>query len=40
MNPVWEAKILGHLRLTGKHLGFLINFDVPLIENGFNRIII
>ena len=23
MKPVWKAQILGHLRLTGKHLGFL-----------------
>ena len=26
MNPVWKALVLSHLRLTGKHLGFLINF--------------
>ncbi len=29
MNPVWEAQILSHLKLTGKRLGFLINFNVP-----------
>ena len=40
MNPVWEAQILSHLKLTGKHLGFLINFNVPLIKNGIKRIII
>ena len=38
MNPVWKAQILSHLRLTGKRLGFLINFNVPLIKNGINRI--
>lgn len=26
MNPVWEAQLLSHLKLTGKRLGFLINF--------------
>jgi hypothetical protein len=29
-------KVLG----SGKRLGFLINFDVPLIKNGINRIIL
>ena len=40
MNPVWKAQILSHLRLTGKRLGFLINFNVPSIKNGINRIIL
>ncbi len=37
MNPVWEAQILSHLKLTKKRLGFLINFNVPLIKNGIKR---
>ena len=24
MNPVWEAQLLSHLKLTGKRLGFFI----------------
>ena len=40
MNPVWKAQILSHLRLTGKRLGFLINFNVPSIKSGINRIIL
>jgi len=40
MNPVWKAQILSHLRLTGKRLGFLINFNVPFIKDGINRIIL
>ncbi len=40
MNPVWEAQILSHLKLAGKRLGFLINFNVALIKNGIKRIII
>jgi GxxExxY protein len=38
--PVHEALILTHLKLTNKHLGFLINFNVPLIENGIKRYIL
>jgi GxxExxY protein len=34
VNPVWEAQVLSHLRLTAKRLGFLINFNVPLIKSG------
>lgn len=40
MNPVWEAQLLSHLKLTGKRLGFFINFNVPLIKNGIKRIIL
>ncbi len=39
VNPVWEAQLLSHLRLTGKHLGYLINFNVALIKNGIKRMI-
>jgi GxxExxY protein len=37
MNPVWEAQIINYLKFTGKRLGFLINFNVPLIKNGIKR---
>jgi GxxExxY protein len=37
LNPVWKAQIISHLKLTDKHLGFLINFNVALIKNGINR---
>lgn len=40
INPVWEAQILSHLKLTDKRLGFLINFNVRLIKNGIKRFII
>lgn len=37
VNPVWQAQILSHLKLTGNNIGFLINFNVPLIKNGIRR---
>ena len=40
VNPVWEAQILSHLKLTNRRLGFLINFNVPLIKQGIKRIIL
>ena len=39
VNPVWEAQILSHLKLTGKRLGYLINFNVPLIKDGIKRLV-
>jgi len=39
MNPVWEAQLLSYLKLTGKRIGFLINFNVPIVKNGIKRII-
>jgi GxxExxY protein len=39
LNPVWEAQLLSHLKLSGKRLGFLINFNVPRIKDGITRMI-
>ena len=40
MNPVYTAQLLAQLKLTGKRLGFLINFNVPLIKYGIKRVIL
>lgn len=37
--PVHEAQIISHLKLTDKRLGFLINFNVPLLKQGFRRFV-
>ena len=37
VNPVWEAQILSHLKMTENHIGFLINFNLALIKNGIRR---
>lgn len=39
VNPVWEAQIISHLKLSKKRIGFLINFNVPLIKQGIRRFI-
>jgi len=39
-NPVWEAQLLSYLKLTGKRIGFLINFNVPVVKNGIKRFIL
>ena len=40
VNPVWEAQLLSHLKLSGKRLGFLINFNVAVIKDGIKRMIL
>ena len=37
VNPVWQAQVLSHLKITGKHIGFLINFNVTKIKEGIRR---
>ncbi len=37
--PVHKKQLLTYLRLSGKHLGLLINFGEVLIKNGITRIV-
>jgi len=40
MNPVYEAQLLTYLKLTGIRLGYLINFNVPHLRDGFKRMVV
>ena len=37
INPLWQAQIISHLTLTKLHVGFILNFNVPVIKNGIRR---
>lgn len=37
--PVHKAQLISYIKLAQKRVGFLINFNVPLMKNGFHRII-
>lgn len=39
VNPVWQAQIISHLKLMDKKLGYLINFNVPVIKEGIRRFV-
>ena len=39
MNPVFESQLMTYLKLSGLRLGYLINFNVPLVKNGIKRMI-
>ena len=40
VHPVFLAQLLSYLKLTGKRLGFLINFNVPVIKHGIKRVVL
>ena len=40
VSPIWEAQLITYLKLSKKRLGFLINFNVPVIKKGIKRIIL
>jgi GxxExxY protein len=39
MSDIYTAQLLSQLKLANRRLGFLINFNVPLIKNGLKRIV-
>ena len=39
MNPLYKAQLMTYLRLSKLRLGYLINFNVPLIKEGIKRIV-
>jgi GxxExxY protein len=39
IEPIFKAQLITYLKLANKNLGYLINFNVPLLKNGFSRIV-
>jgi GxxExxY protein len=39
MHPIYEAQLLTYLKLDKKHLGLLINFNVPMLKKGVKRVV-
>ena len=40
MLPVFESQLLTYMKLSNKRLGFLINFNVPIIKRGIKRMVL
>jgi GxxExxY protein len=40
MEPIFNAVLQNYLRLTGKRVGFLINFNVQFFKDGIKRIVL
>ncbi len=39
LHPVYTAQLISYLKLANKRLGFLINFNVPVMKEGFKRFV-
>ena len=39
ISPIFIAQLITYLKLYNKKLGYLINFNVPLLKDGFKRIV-
>ena len=39
VTPIHEAQLLTYLKLSGHRLGFLVNWNVPLIKDGIKRMV-
>jgi hypothetical protein len=37
--PIHEAQLLTYMKLSGCRLGFLVNWNVPLIKDGIKRMV-
>jgi GxxExxY protein len=40
MQDIFRAQMITYLRLSGKQLGYLINFNVKRLKDGLNRIVL
>jgi GxxExxY protein len=39
-DPVFEAQILSYMKLTGKKVGLLINFNSKMVKDGIKRFVL
>jgi len=39
MHPIHETQVISYLKLSGKKVGLLINFNVKLLKDGIKRLI-
>lgn len=39
-NPVFEAQLLSYLRVSGRRVGLLINFNTVLVTQGIKRLVL
>ena len=39
IEPIHKAQLLTYLKLSGLHLGLILNFNVPLMRDGIVRIV-
>ncbi|WP_025226523.1 GxxExxY protein [Fimbriimonas ginsengisoli] len=40
LNPIHDAQLLTYLKLSGRRLGLLINFNVVVLKQGLRRVVL
>ena len=40
LSPVHRAQLLSYLRVSGLHVGLLMNFNVPVLQDGIKRVVL
>ena len=40
ITPLYEAQLLTYLKFSNKRLGFILNFNVPLMKDGIKRFVL
>ena len=40
LGPVHHAQLLTYLRVSGLKIGLLVNFNVPVLQDGLKRIVL
>ena len=38
VEPIYKAQLLTYLKLSGVHLGLVLNFNVPVMRDGIVRV--
>jgi len=38
--PIHETQLITYLKLSGRRIGLLINFNVPLLKHGIKRLVV
>jgi GxxExxY protein len=39
IHPIHEAQVISYLKLSGRKIGLLINFNVTMLKNGVRRLV-
>ena len=40
LNPLHHAQLLSYLRVSGLRVGLLVNFNVPVLQDGLKRVVL
>jgi GxxExxY protein len=39
IHPIHEAQVISYLKLSGRKIGLLINFNLTMLKNGVRRLV-